>query len=147
MIKNANPLANEVTADFSDKQTVEFRCPDGSANIYMLLAGLTVAARHGLEMADGLQRAEALYVNVNIFDDKHKNIASKLKQLPTSCYESAEKLIEQADIYCQGDVFTKGMLNDIAKNLKAYDDKDLSERMYGQTEEIALLVAKYLHCS
>lgn len=146
MISHANPLEKKLAADFSDKQTVEFRCPDGSADIYLLLAGLTVAARHGLEMPDGLKKAEELYVNVNIFDDKHKEVASKLKQLPVSCYESADRLLEQSGIYCEGNVFIKGMINDIAKKLKSYEDKDLSEKLYGKNEEIRELVDKYLHC-
>lgn len=44
MVKDANPLEKVSHADHSVKQTVEFRCPDGSADIYLLLAGLAVAA-------------------------------------------------------------------------------------------------------
>jgi len=52
MVKSVNPLESSDSKDYSDKQTIEFRCPDGSAEIYLLLAGLTVAARHGLETDD-----------------------------------------------------------------------------------------------
>ena len=50
MACDANPLERPATPDVNLKQTVEFRCPDGSADIYLLLAGLAVAARHGFEM-------------------------------------------------------------------------------------------------
>ncbi len=58
MIADANPQEKALKQDFSQKQTVEFRAPDGSADIYLLMAGLTVAAQHGLEMEDGLAFAE-----------------------------------------------------------------------------------------
>jgi glutamine synthetase len=147
MLKKVNPLEADEYKDFSDKQTVEFRCPDGSANIYLLFAGLAVAARYGLEMKDGFEKAEKLYVNVNIFDEKHKELYESLAQLPLSCYESAEMLIKQATILQQYDVFSKGMIESFAKNLQSFEDKGLSEKLYGKTEEIRLLVEKYLHCA
>lgn len=88
-------LKNHTDDDLSQLQTVEFRCPDGSADIYLLLAGLTVAARHGLEMEDALQKAEKTYVDVNIFDEKRKRLA-ELNKLPVSCWESAAMLEQQA---------------------------------------------------
>ena len=61
MLKHANPLEEANTTDFSSKQTVEFRCPDGSADIHLLLAGLAVAARHGLEMENALNYAFSIF--------------------------------------------------------------------------------------
>ena len=72
MIVDANPLEKDFQKGFGSRQTVEFRCPDGSADIYLLLAGLTVAARHGLKMKDALDYAERTYVDINIFDEKNK---------------------------------------------------------------------------
>ena len=60
MIFHVNPQETVDLKDFTDKQTVEFRCPDGSADVYLLLAGLTVAARHGLEMENALQMPKTL---------------------------------------------------------------------------------------
>ena len=98
-------------ADLSTKQTIEFRCPDGSADVYLLLAGLAVAARHGFEMPDALPYAEERYVNVNIFDDAHKHIAEQLSHLPTSCAESAECLANQRAIYEAQGVFSASLIN------------------------------------
>ncbi|MCK4276879.1 MAG: glutamine synthetase, partial [Phycisphaerae bacterium] len=67
MISHANPQEKGGAPTGGEKQTLEFRCPDGSANIHLLLAGLCVAARHGLEMPDALALADKLYVDVNIF--------------------------------------------------------------------------------
>ena len=46
----ANPLETESHYDTTQKQTVEMRSPDGSADLYQLIAGLAVACRHGFEI-------------------------------------------------------------------------------------------------
>ena len=45
----ANPLESDSNYDTTQKQTVEMRSPDGSADLYQLLAGLAVACRHGFD--------------------------------------------------------------------------------------------------
>ena len=49
MCMEANPNEPHVERDYTSKQTVEMRSPDGSADIFQLLAGLCVACRHGFE--------------------------------------------------------------------------------------------------
>ena len=146
MAKDANPQDTDESPTFGDNQTVEFRCSDGSANLYLLLAGLTVAAKHGLQMPDALDVAKKLYVDVNIFADEHKDVQERLAQLPASCWTSAEQLLNDRAIYEADGVFSPMVIDGIAKMLKAYDDKDLSERLYGKTDEIKKLVDKHLHC-
>ncbi len=146
MARDANPQEKGKLASHAESQTVELRSPDGSANVHLLLAGLAVAARHGLEMKNALEVAERLYVDVNIFDDAHKKVQEKLPQLPSSCGESAERLLKDRAIYEKGGVFPPMVIDGTAKELKAHDDKDLSERLYGKEEEIAKLVEKHLHC-
>lgn len=147
MTKDANPIEDVNNYDFSSKQTIEFRCPDGSANIHLLFAGLAVAARHGLEMENALEIAENLYVDVNIFKDENKKLTKKLKQLPTSCFESAKKLIEQSYIFTKYNVFTQGIIEDIADGLKKYEDKGLSEKLFGKQADIKQLVDRFIHYS
>lgn len=147
MAGDANPLETEEPPELLDSQTVEFRCPDGSANIHLLLAGLAVAARHGLEMKGALELADKLYVDVNIFADGHKEIQDKLPHLPASCWESAESLLKDRAIYQQDGVFSSLAIDEIVKQLKSYEDKDLSERLYGKEAEIKKLVDAYLHCA
>jgi glutamine synthetase len=145
MVKDANPQETEDLEAEIGNQTVEFRSPDGSANIYLLLAGLAVAARHGLEMKDALEYAEKLYCDVNIFD--REDIQEKLPQLPASCAESAEYLLKDRKIYEKDGVFPPAVIDGTVEMLRSYDDKDLSQRLFGKQEEIQKLVDEYLHCT
>lgn len=145
MITDANPLEKAGNADLSIKQTIEFRCPDGSADVYLLLAGLAVAARHGFEMADAVKYAEDRYVNVNIFDDAHKDIAERLSHLPASCAESAEYLQKQRSIYEAHHVFSSGLIEGMIKKLSAYNDRTLRQDISNDPEKIQELVEKYIN--
>jgi glutamine synthetase len=145
MVLDANPQECFEEDLANGKQTVEFRAPDGSADLYHLVAGLVVAAEHGLRMEDSLKKAEDLYVGVNIFDEEHKDQLDKLEKLPASCWESAEKLEARRDVFEKNGIFPKGTLDAFIRNLKSYDDKNLSEELYGKKEEIRKLVIKYIH--
>ena len=145
MLRDANPQEKEKVVRVDDKQTVEFRCPDGSANIYLLLAGLAVATRHGLEMKNALELADKLYVDVNIFSDEHKKIQESLPQLPTSCQESAENLLKDRQIYEKDGVFSPATIEGVAKKLKSYNDKELSEKLHDKKDEIKKLIDKYFY--
>ena len=146
MSGNENPLEHNKARDFSDKQTVEFRCPDGSADIHLLLAGLAVAARHGLEMENALDYAGKTYVDVDIFDDKNKEKLEQLSQLPVSCFESSEMLKKQIDVYLKYGVFTKNILDWISEFLQKYNDKNLRQEISNDEEKMMKLVQKYFHC-
>jgi len=146
MIKKANPLEAVPVDDFSDKQTVEFRAPDGSADIYLLLAGLTVAARHGLEMENGLEYANRTYADTNIFSDEFKEKLKSLETLPFSCWSSAEMLEKQADIYKKYDVFSQNIIDGIVHNLKKFDDRELRAKLKDNKDDMLALVEKYFHC-
>ncbi len=146
MVQDANPNDASGFANYSDRQTVEFRCPDGSANIYLLMAGLAVAIRHGLEMENSLEYSEQNYVDVDIFKTENQQIQDKLKQLPLSCFESAENLLGQCEYFTKYNVFSKGVLETYAKSLKTYKDKGLSERLFGKQHDIKELVEEYIHC-
>ncbi len=78
MALDANPQQKIFETEPLQRQTVELRSPDGSADIYTLMAVITVAARHGLEMKNALEYAEKTYVDVNIFDDENKKRLSEL---------------------------------------------------------------------
>lgn len=146
MIRDANPLERAATPDVGLKQTVEFRCPDGSADVYLLLAGLAVAARHGLEMADGAEYARARYVGVNIFDERHREVLERLDSLPASCAESAARLLSQRDAYeCCG-VFAPRLVDGVAARLEAFGDGGLRRATDGDPERIMALVNEYFHC-
>jgi glutamine synthetase len=146
MLHQANPMEGPVNDDHTHKQTVEFRCPDGSADIYLLLAGLTVAARHGFEMKNALKYAKETYVDVNIFMDENKAKLDSLSVLPGSCWESAEALMAQKEIYTKYGVFSEGMLNWIASYHESFNDKTLRKDIGNNEDEILKLVNKFFHC-
>ena len=143
MVANANPLENPSQRSYRDKQTFELRSPDGSADIYLLIAGICVGARHGLEMADGLEVAEKTYVNGK---KDQRNEKQDLTQLPDSCQKAADDLLEKADIFQKYDVFTQRLIEGMANKLKAYHDKDLRKRISGDHDETMKLVEQFLHC-
>ena len=97
----ANPLEAESHFDTSQKQTVEMRSPDGSADLYQLLAGLAVACRHGFEIENALDIAEKTYVNVNIHqkenEDKLHEIAKYLLDKETITGEEFMEIYEKND--------------------------------------------------
>jgi len=147
MIAKVNPNYSEDFRSHSYKSTFEFRAADPSADLYLLLAAFAVGIRHGLEMdeATALEMAKKLYIDVNIFKEEHKDRLAQLEHLPASCYESAQALKKNKDVFIQYDVFTEGMINDTVKFLEAYNDYQLSERLYGKNEEIKKLVDAYIH--
>lgn len=140
MIKETNPLEDIEKTVHRNKQTVELRSPDGSANVHQLLAGITVAALHGLENPNSLKIAEELYVNTDATKLKH------LKQLPSSCYEAADMLLKDRQYYEKNNVFPASMIDKIAEDLKSYKDLNLSENLFGNAEALTNLVHKYIHC-
>jgi glutamine synthetase len=142
----ANPLEKEQKQDFSFKQTVEFRCPDGSADIYLLLAGLTVAARHGLMAKDALTYAAKTYVDINIFDEENKEKAARLDVLPDSCVRSATELERQKPIYLEYGVFTEDLLNERIAYLKNFDDAQLRAKVEKDEQEMLKLVERFFYC-
>lgn len=146
MAKDANPLEKTSFSGSEAFQTVEYRGADGSADVYLLIAGLAVAARHGIEMKESLNLAESLCVDVNIFNPKHKSILDKLPNLPMSCMESAECLLKDRLIYEKDHVFPPLVIDEIAKHLMSYNDKGLSEELYGKEDDIKKLVDKFIHC-
>jgi glutamine synthetase len=146
MVRITNPLEQEEAVDFSDKQTVEFRCPDGSADIYLLLAGLTVAIRHGLEMENALEIAQKTYVDVDIFHSDNQNTSDSLAKLPSSCWDSAEALDRQRHIYQQYEIFTPSLIDRVIRQLKSFEDRNIRQILNGDSEEMLKMVNSFFHC-
>ncbi len=147
MIKDANPADVSEFQEMPVKQTVELRSPDGSADLYKLFAGIVIAVEHGLEMQDSLKMAEELYVSYNVFNKGGNTSNKKLESLPSSCWESAENLLAKREFFEKDGVFPSVVIDYIVAQLKAYDDKDLSERLFKKQDEISNLVRQFLHCS
>lgn len=142
----ANPLEGQSHFDTTQKQTVEMRSPDGSADLYQLLAGLAVACRYGFEMSDALEVAEKTYVNVNIHQKENADRLEALAQLPDSCAASADCLQRQRAVFEQYNVFSPAMIDGIITRLRSYDDRTLRADLEGKQDAMLALVKKYFHC-
>ena len=147
LCKLANPgEAESKSYDTTQKQTVEMRSPDGSADVYLLLAGLAVACRYGFEMADSLAVAEKTYVNVNIHKDENRAILDSLSVLPDSCAASADCLEAQRAVYEKDGVFAPSMIDGIISTLRSFDDRTLRADIGNDQAKILALVETYFHC-
>ncbi len=142
----ANHKGNSSHYDTTQKQTVEMRSPDGSADIYQLLAGLAVACRHGFEIEKALEIADKTYVNVNIHDSENSEKLKSLAQLPANCTESADMLQKQRDIYQKYDVFSPRMIDGIIQKLREYNDTELLKHANNNPKIMQELVTRYFHC-
>ena len=142
----ANPLESASEYDTTQKQTVEMRSPDGSADLYQLLAGLAVACRHGFEMQNALEVADRTYVNVNIHNEENKSRLETLAQLPDSCVASAECLARDREVYEKYNVFSPAMIDGIIAQLTAYNDSTLRKDIIDKPDELRALVDRFFHC-
>ncbi len=140
MIYDANPQEPRQGDLIQKNQTVELRSPDGSANLHPLLAGMTLAALNGLQNPQALEIADRLYVQ------KDASSRTDLKDLPASCYQAAVELEKARDMYELSGVFPKGFIDRTIKDLKAHNDADLSEKLFGNVNAISDLVKKFMHC-
>ncbi|MBP3425799.1 MAG: glutamine synthetase [Rikenellaceae bacterium] len=146
MCQIANPLESASNYDTTQKQTVEMRSPDGSADVYQLIAGLAVACRYGFELENALEIAERTYVNVNIHQKENEDKLKQLAQLPDSCEASADCLESQRAIFEKYNVFSPAMIDGIIRRLRSYGDRTLRSEIEGNQEEMLRLVQRYFHC-
>ena len=144
MMAHCNPLEPKQEVDFSHKQTIELRTPDGSANVYLLLAGMTVAARHGFEMENAVQYAKEHYVSVNIFE--HEDVLSRLDVLPDSCAASADLLEKDRALYEEQGIFNPRLIDGILRDLRAFNDRTLRQDLGNDSQKILELVETFIDC-
>ena len=146
LCSQANPGELSAKYDTTQKQTVEMRSPDGSANVYLLLAGLAVACRYGFELDNALDIAEKTYVSVNIHKAENENILNQLSVLPDSCEASADCLEAQRGIYEKDGVFAPAMLDGIISGLRSFKDRTLRQDIGNDQSKILELVKTFFHC-
>jgi glutamine synthetase len=146
LCRKANPGETAAAYDTTQKQTVEMRSPDASADVYLLMAGLAVACRHGFEMEDGVAVAEATYVNVNIHKQENARLLSTLDTLPDSCAASADCLEAQRAVYEKDGVFSPAAIDGILAELRSFGDRTLRRDIADRPEAVAELVRAHFHC-
>ena len=146
MCSQVNPLEKGHDTTPPQRQTVELRSGDCSADIYQLLAAMVVAARKGFEMEDALEKAEKTYVSVNIHSDENKEKLEQLKSLPDSCVASADALEKSRKVFEEKGVFSPRLINGILAKLRKYDDADLRKKTTSDHNQMMKVVKKYWHC-
>lgn len=146
MCAAANPLEVGQKCAAPQKQTVELRSSDSSADIYQLIAGMVVAARHGFEMEDALKRADEMYVSVNIHNSDNKARLEQLNSLPDSCCASADALESLRVHFEKNGVFSPQMIDGIIARLRKYNDRNLRDKVNNSPAAMQELVHKHWHC-
>ncbi len=141
-----NPGSKASPVPIEGKQTVEIRSADGSANVYLLIAALAVACRHGWEMENPLEVAQQTYVDVDIHRAENAARVASLKHLPTSCIESAKALETERSVYELHNVFSPEVIEHSIATLRAFDDADIATKAKSDQALMSKLVAEYLHC-
>ena len=139
MFRDANPQEGPAGALPNDSQTVELRSPDGSANVHLLLAGVTVAARVGLTDPAMLDYANSRHVSGDASQ------MAELEQLPTSCAEAARRLLAQRSAYEEHGVFPSGLIDSWAQKLIGLGDETLREDIAENRVRVEDLVKRYFH--
>ena len=146
MCSIVNPLEKPENKRYTGKQTIEFRAPDGSANIYLLLAGITTAARHGFELPDALELAKKTYVSMNIHKSEFADKLSHLDSLPASCIASADRLEKDRAIYEALGVFDPLTIDGLIRHLRSYQDGDLRDKAQADPVFLKELVDRFFYC-
>ena len=146
MVAMENPLEPQELQQIPDKQTVEMRSPDCSADVYLMLAGLICAAKLGFETGNALEIAEKTYVDVNIHDSRNREKMKALDQLPASCYESAQVLQNNRTFYEADGVFNPALIDGVITKLRSYNDKNIRQEIKENPSKMMELVRKFYHC-
>ncbi len=128
-----NPKQPDISKTIDSRQTVELRSPDGSCNSHLLLAAIASAVNWGLTNGkESLANAKNSHVVGNIHDSQ---VCSDLPELPTSCEESAEILLQHRDLYEESGMFPANVISYIASVLKNENDAELNKRLMSLPDE------------
>ncbi|MGM9787139.1 MAG: glutamine synthetase family protein [Candidatus Cryptobacteroides sp.] len=145
LVNGSPAVGSVVERTDGGRQTVEIRSSDCSADIYLLMAAICTACRHGLSMPDALAFAESTFVDRNIHAGGEDTFAS-LENLPASCDESADALLRQREVYESYGVFSPQVVEARISTLKSFGDADLRNELKQNPGLMAELVRRYYYC-
>lgn len=131
----------EGDAERGSLQTLELRSPDGSANVYLLLAGCLMAVDYGLN-----NKETALQIANEALLEEGKLKKDSVEALPASCYESAKLLEKHRGYYESGDVFPKRVMDEVIQRLRRYDDQSLMSELKNDNQKAEEIMQKYRQC-
>ena len=102
------------------RQTIELRSADGSAFIHLLLAGMTMAIQYGLDHGDvSLKLANKRRIQTG------DEVSMDIPELPLSCYQSAQFLKEEAELYTS--LIPTNIIDHVRHLLEGEDDESMLE--------------------
>jgi glutamine synthetase len=122
-------------------QTFEFRLPDSSANVHLLLAGILMAVDYGFT-----NKEKALQIADELLAEGANFRKENMKTLPKSCHESAKMLEKHRENYEKGGVFPKRVIDGTIEHLRQYNDANSLDTLQKDREKAKELIKKYLHC-
>ena len=138
-----NPQQIEESEQLDERQTVEIRTPDGSANTHLLLAAITMAADWGLTHGqEALEICNKCYVQGNIFHNPER--LAQLSSLPASCVDSAKALLAKRDYYEHDNIFPTSVIDYMVKLLNRENDTHLNEYLRSLPSADRLKEARYI---
>ena len=110
------------------RQTVELRSADGSAFIHLLLAGMTMGILYGLDHGDvSLKLANKRRIH------QGEEVSKDIPELPPSCYQSAQYLREESDLYT--DLIPEYIIEHVCELLEAEEDENMSDELAKLSEK------------
>ena len=130
LTKIINPQQTEDLGFSEGMQTVELRSPDGSANVHLLLAGITLAVDWGLlNTEESLELAKRSRLSPDSPGD------ADVPLVMISCVEAAELLQAKRSHYEREGVFPPKVIDYIVNTLQAENDKNLNSKLLAMAED------------
>jgi glutamine synthetase len=122
-----NPQAAADAEIAESRQTVEFRSPDGSTVVHLLLAGVAMAVEWGMTDERSLEIAQKLRWDSS--ESMGEKSLESVPVLPASCADSARILTKRRDLYERESVFLPSVIDYSIRLLQEEDDGQLNKKL------------------
>jgi glutamine synthetase len=135
-----NPGSVSPNKSLENRQTVEFRSPDGSALVHLLLAGIIMAADWAFADNESLTLADKFYLEKE--EMAKEDLLDSHPVLPSSCGESARILISNRAFYERERIFPPNVIDYIVEML---NEENIEVHSLSASVDMRKLMHKYLH--
>ncbi len=108
------------------RPTIEYRGPDGSAYVHLLLAAVAICAAEGLADPEAAERARALEVMGSTF--QQPEVLERLEQLPSTAVGAADCLDERRACFEQHG-FSPRVIDAVVGSLRKQADQGLAAEL------------------
>ncbi|UCE40338.1 MAG: glutamine synthetase [Candidatus Aminicenantes bacterium] len=137
-----NPASSSPNNSPENRQTIEFRSPDGSALVHLLLAGIIMAADWAFADDGSLSLADKFYLEKE--EMAKEDILDNLPVLPSSCGESAQILDSNRTFFERDGIFPANLIDYIVGIL---NEENIEVHSLSGSVDMRKLMHKYLHIS